>query len=360
MAEILHSILSDPVFSVQEKEWILKFNEEVTRRVQAQGLNFGITMFSITDAINLDLTRVHKEGPFMFALWVVLLCHFKAHLTLADMKYQTLEQFAEVYQGWFQEESETEIYHLWQIANWMNILFKMITARKNKGLAMQVIPKIIEGWEVKYVTGSGQTRFTANRVHVFEVEGNTKANHRSKFKSGKRTGQGRRMSQSSTREIAGMMPKKRRRPKKKVQDDTSSEEMQYVYNFHDHDSTDMDEDDSHDSHGEEEEGENLNPDVKKVYDFFANQRYQRDDSNYSDMDLVRDISNMYFDSDPIPMKRDVSWKEIEVEVPPAYAAPEFNLNNMNVVYTPNPNEMQNSPAVLPSRTVNDIFFGYHM
>jgi len=355
MAEILHSILSDPGFSVQEKEWIVKFNEEVTRRVQSQGVNYGITMFSIADAINLDLTSVHKEGPFMFSLWVVLLCHFKAHLTIADMKYQSIEQFLEAYQGNFQEESETEVYHLWQIANWMNILFKMITARKNKGLAMQVIPKIIEGWEVKYVTGSGQTRFTANRVHIFEVEGNTKANHRSKFKSGKRSGQGRRMGgQSSTREIAGMMPKKRRKPKRKVQDDTSSEEMQYVYNHHDHDSTDMDEDDSHED--DEEGGEQLNPDVKKVYDFFANQRYQRDDSNYSDMDLVRDISNMYFENtDPIPMKRDVSWKEIEI---PAYTVPEYSLNNMNVVYTSNPNEML-SP-VLPAPAVNDIFYGYHM
>jgi hypothetical protein len=52
----------------------------------------------------------------------------------------------------------------------MNILFKMITARKNKGLAMQVVPKLIEGWEVKYITGSEHSRFTANCVHIMEKE----------------------------------------------------------------------------------------------------------------------------------------------------------------------------------------------
>jgi hypothetical protein len=361
MTEILHSILADPGFTPVERDWIMKFNDEVARRIQLHGVNFGITMFSITDAINLDLTSVHKEGPFMFALWVTLLNHFKAYLTLADMKYQTLDQFIQAYDGWFQQESEAEIINLWQVANWMNILFKMITARKNKGLAMQVVPKLIEGWEVKYVTGSGQTRFTANRVHVFEVEGNTKANHRSKFKSGKRRTEGRRISQPSSREIAGMMPKKRRKPRKKVDDDfvSSEEEMQYVYNFQ-QDSSDMEEED------DELDGEDIgmNDEIKEVFESFAAQRYQRDDSNYSDMDLVRDISSMCFDD--VPLKRDVSWKEIPTTSNGGVAAaPEFMQCNapeyiqVSNYYYSNMNEIVNNPA-LPSLAINEMFYGYHM
>lgn len=41
---------------------------------------------------------------------------------------------------------------------------------------------MVEGFDAKYVTGSGQTKATANRVHVFEVEGNTKANQRGKIR----------------------------------------------------------------------------------------------------------------------------------------------------------------------------------
>jgi hypothetical protein len=36
----------------------------------------------------------------------------------------------------------------------------------------------VEGWQAKYVTGSGQTAATASRVHIFETEGETHANHR--------------------------------------------------------------------------------------------------------------------------------------------------------------------------------------
>ena len=60
----------------------------------------------------------------------------------------------------------------------MNVLFVLLPARKNKGMAIQVIPKMIEGWYVKYVTGSGQTKATADRVFLFETEGNITPCHR--------------------------------------------------------------------------------------------------------------------------------------------------------------------------------------
>ena len=43
--------------------------------------------------------------------------------------------------------------------------------KKNKGLAIQVIPKLVEGYSAKYITGSGQTHATADRVHIYEIEG---------------------------------------------------------------------------------------------------------------------------------------------------------------------------------------------
>ena len=102
------------------------------------------------------------------------------------MKYPSIESFLEAYPGWFQNDSDYEKRYLWLAANWMNILFRMITARKNKGLVLQVVPKLIEGWDAKYVTGSGQTKATASRVHIFETEGNTKANQRGKAKAKKK------------------------------------------------------------------------------------------------------------------------------------------------------------------------------
>ena len=67
----------------------------------------------------------------------------------------------------------------------------MVTPRKSKGLAMAVVPKVIEGMNAKYVTGSGQTKSTADRVHIFETEGGVTASSRggrSKGKNNKKCG----------------------------------------------------------------------------------------------------------------------------------------------------------------------------
>lgn len=62
----------------------------------------------------------------------------------------------------------------------MNVFFNYVPAKKNKGLILQVIPRLIEGWKVKYITGSGQTVATKDRVHIYETEGHVKPFHRGK------------------------------------------------------------------------------------------------------------------------------------------------------------------------------------
>jgi hypothetical protein len=53
-------------------------------------------------------------------------------------------------------------------------ILRFIPAKLNKGLIIGVIPKFVEGLYAKYVTGSGQTVQTADRVHIYETEGNVK------------------------------------------------------------------------------------------------------------------------------------------------------------------------------------------
>jgi hypothetical protein len=52
---------------------------------------------------------------------------------------------------------------------------QFIPAKANKGLMIGVIPKYVEGYSIRYVTGSGQKKSTQDRVHVYEVEGHVKA-----------------------------------------------------------------------------------------------------------------------------------------------------------------------------------------
>ena len=54
----------------------------------------------------------------------------------------------------------------------MDLSFYTIQPRNNKTFILNLIPRIVEGRNARYITGSGQTRPTADRVDLFRVEGN--------------------------------------------------------------------------------------------------------------------------------------------------------------------------------------------
>jgi hypothetical protein len=99
------------------------------------------------------------------------------------LKYADVDSFLRAYSGKFDNLDHEEQLRLFNTANWMDVVLRMIPARKNKGLVIQVIPKLVEGWQAKYVTGSGQKKTTADRVHIFETEGNVTAHHRGRMRT---------------------------------------------------------------------------------------------------------------------------------------------------------------------------------
>ena len=189
--QILHfscpKLFDEPTFTTEEKEQFRRFTIEVQRRIAQYGPDLShLNMFNITQSSDIDTSLTPKDGLFMVALWVILLSELSKVMSLNQLKYPTFDSFRSTYISstkFFTNEPIEEQHHLWHTANWMFILFKIIPAKKNKGLAMQVVPKMIEGWDVKYVTGSGQTKYTAYRVYIFETEGNTKAAHRGRSRS---------------------------------------------------------------------------------------------------------------------------------------------------------------------------------
>lgn len=180
-------MMSDPGLSALDRQWVVNFQIAVDDFLAKRGgYTPEFSMFNIASSIGLDVSGLHKEGTLLYALWITILNSLQKYITAKDFKYASIDDFLAAYPGQFQNESDYEKRYLWLTANWMNILFRMITARKNKGLVLYVVPKLIEGWDAKYVTGSGQTKATANRVHIFENEGNVKANQRGKAKAGKK------------------------------------------------------------------------------------------------------------------------------------------------------------------------------
>lgn len=88
-----------------------------------------------------------KKGEALItALYVCILDTLKSQLLDRDFKYPTIDRFMAVYGDQFESEPQEEIMKLWQFANWSFILFKMIPANTNKVFAMEVIPKLVEGW----------------------------------------------------------------------------------------------------------------------------------------------------------------------------------------------------------------------
>jgi len=180
-------MMNDMTLTDNDKDWVKAFEirvDDILKNDYFNNNNYRFDFNEICKSIGLDSTLLNKEGTLMYALWVTLLNGIRKFKLLASFKYPTIELFLNHFDYYdkFKHENELEIKKLWYIANWMSYLFTMVSAKKNKGLAMIVIPKLIEGWNIKYITGSGQTRATTNRVHIFECEGNVKANHRGKVK----------------------------------------------------------------------------------------------------------------------------------------------------------------------------------
>lgn len=58
------------------------------------------------------------------------------------MKYTSLATFMEAYPV-FQDRSSSEKEKLFYTANWMHVLFQITTAKKNKGMVMEIVPKFV-------------------------------------------------------------------------------------------------------------------------------------------------------------------------------------------------------------------------
>ncbi len=82
-----------------------------------------------------------------------------------------MEAFLAVYSD-LKDRSATEREKLRLTANWMDLAFHTMTPKNNKTFVLNLIPRIVEGRNVRYVTGSGQTKPTADRVNLFRMEGN--------------------------------------------------------------------------------------------------------------------------------------------------------------------------------------------
>ena len=112
-----------------------------------------------------------KKGDDVFyalitALYLCILVILKDKLVPGDFKYPTEVEFMQAYDNKFAKESDKEKNLLWQSANWMSILFKIVKASANQGLALAVIPKLLEGLNSKDLNLEMINQISHHCIHV--------------------------------------------------------------------------------------------------------------------------------------------------------------------------------------------------
>lgn len=161
----------------QEKTFLILFSEYIVTALDSplSASDPSTVLSDILMTARHRLSLLSKEVSLSpnYVVIVALLQLLTNLYSSDNMKYTSLEGFLEVY-PMFQDRSNSEKDKLFHTANWMHILFQITTAKKNKGMVIDILPKFVEGNGVQYVTGSGQTQPTKDRVTVYETEGNVK------------------------------------------------------------------------------------------------------------------------------------------------------------------------------------------
>ena len=140
--------------------------------------------FDITSSYSSRFKNLRKDDPIrtsLVALIIVL-------ITLSrPLKYQSLGDFVDAYPEFSSSSiDQYELLKLMQNANLMASAVTFLAPSQNKGIIMNVVPRLAEGPHVKYITGGGSSNATTNRVLLFEKEGNTTQKKRSVSKKQKK------------------------------------------------------------------------------------------------------------------------------------------------------------------------------
>ena len=109
------------------------------------------------------MTKIPKDSYLSCAIWLSFLSiNAEEIVSSSPIKYKTIEDFKACYDFSDHTLMKGELLKLYQIANWMNIFFQFVPAKKNKGLCMQVVPKLVEGTYVP--TGKNETPLHSKNI----------------------------------------------------------------------------------------------------------------------------------------------------------------------------------------------------
>jgi len=158
--------------SDEEENMLSRFVQIATDRANAGRIGVNEMSWRPQNiALEADIDLQEASKNLLAAMWIEFL--EITGMSPEYIKYKSVDAFLEAYSDheWFILYDKKSKLTLMEIANWMNVMFMFESARKKKGLVMDVIPRLVEGPTAHYITGSGQTQATADRVKIYEREG---------------------------------------------------------------------------------------------------------------------------------------------------------------------------------------------
>ena len=169
--QLVEDILNDTSLAQPTLKKFVDTAKEIVKNANVSNNYETWNMDAVLNAAEIAKHNWTKESAMSVALWVLFFAITGEHYPAAQLKYKNVKAFLEAYEGYFNDTDPAEQEMLKNEANWFKVVSTLLPPDKNKGLTIQVVPRLVEGWHAKYVTGSGQTEATKRRVHVFEKEG---------------------------------------------------------------------------------------------------------------------------------------------------------------------------------------------
>jgi hypothetical protein len=133
-------------------------------------------MFVIITNYSMKFKDLPKADPIRISLIGLIVLLITASRPL---KYNHLAEFLDVYPEFHGSIDQYELIRLMQNANLMAAAVTVLVPSQNKGIIMNIVPRLTEGPHVRYITGGGSSKATSDRVVLFEREGNTSIKKRS-------------------------------------------------------------------------------------------------------------------------------------------------------------------------------------
>ena len=159
---------------------VIKYDKEHPSSKDKKQIIFAKDIIVKNGFPEMRTAKIDDEKLLMLEAVTIILLSF--HPEKCAFKYQDNDALITSYPE-FESIGKVELDKLCGFANFMNFAFYFISANMNRQHIFNIVTRITEGKDVRYVTGTGKTKSTSDRVLIYNREGDVVPKTRPTVKS---------------------------------------------------------------------------------------------------------------------------------------------------------------------------------